>query len=271
MPALRNHQSTKVTKMLLVGDTGGGKTGALASLAAAGYNLRILDMDNGIDLLRNLLDDPKSTYPKDALDRVAFVTVTDKMKNVNGKLIPSKTEAWQRAVKLLDNWKTEDEDLGPISTWTPQEVLVIDSLTMLGTAATNFILAMNGRLGQKPFLSDFGDAGMLVEHLLQMLYAEEVNCNVIVNTHITYVGDKSKGEMVKGYPSCVGSSLPQKVGRYFNTLLLAQSNPMGKREILTKSSPFLELKNTAPLRVKDKYPIETGLADYFREVRGPSA
>ena len=30
---------------------------------------------------------------------------------------------------------------------------------------------------------------------------------------------------------------------------------------------MIELKNTAPLQVKDEYPLETGLAEYFRDVR----
>lgn len=268
MPALRNHQSTSVTKMLLIGDTGGGKSGSIASLADAGYNIRILDLDNGIDVLQNVLTDKNSPYKPDAADRVSFVTVTDKMKNVGGKLIPAASTAWQRSIGLLDKWKTETEDFGPISTWTPQDVLVIDSLTMLGNAAVNFVLMLNARIGQKPFLSDYGDAGDLVEHMLQMLYAVEVNCNIIVNTHITYVGEKDQPK--RGYPSCVGTKLPMKVGRYFNTILMAQSTTLGqttKREILTSSSPFIELKNTAPLRVKPRYPIATGLADYFRDVR----
>ena len=59
MPALGQHQSSDIVKMLFIGPSGAGKTGALASLASAGYNLRILDMDNGLDVLANVLNDPK--------------------------------------------------------------------------------------------------------------------------------------------------------------------------------------------------------------------
>ena len=37
-----------VTKMLLIGDSGSGKTGATYSLLRAGYNLRFLDFDKSI-------------------------------------------------------------------------------------------------------------------------------------------------------------------------------------------------------------------------------
>ena len=40
-----------------------------------------------------------------------------------------------------------------------------------------------------------------------------------------------------------------------------------KRQLLTNKAGLVELKNTSPLRVADSYPIETGLADYFRDVR----
>ena len=60
MPALGQHQSSDIVKMLFIGPSGAGKTGALASLASAGYNLRILDMDNGLDVLANVLNNPKT-------------------------------------------------------------------------------------------------------------------------------------------------------------------------------------------------------------------
>ena len=50
MASIKNHTSVDVTKLLLVGDSGSGKTASLATLANAGYKLRILDYDNGLDL-----------------------------------------------------------------------------------------------------------------------------------------------------------------------------------------------------------------------------
>lgn len=269
MPALSTHQSTSTTKLLFIGDSGAGKTGALASLAAAGYNLRIIDMDNGLDVLKNLLGDPNTPYGKDAIERVQFVTITDQMRNVNGKLIPKSATAWTRMIKMLDNWVDGETKLGPISTWTPQDILVIDSLSMLSNAAMDFVKSMNGRLGQKAYQSDYGEAQNLIESLIQMLYDENIKCNIILNCHITYIGEENGPQ--RGYPNCVGKALPPKIGRYFNSALLARSVGQGtaiKRKILTNTSGIIELKNTAPLRVQAEYPLETGLADYFKVVRG---
>jgi len=266
MPALKNHHSATTTKLLFVGDSGAGKTGALASLASAGYRIRIIDLDNGIDVLRDLLTSGR--YDKDAIDNVEYVTVTEPMKNVAGKLIPVKATVWQRTASLLGDWVDGETKLGPITTWDGQTVLVIDSLTMLSDAALSYILSMNGRLGQHPHQSDWGLAQALVENMLRMLYDESVKCNVIINCHIKPMGDDNGPE--RYYPNTLGKALPPKVGRYFNTVLLAQSSGRGqglKRQIFTTSQGTIECKNTAPSKVAQSYPLETGLADYFKAVR----
>ncbi len=278
MPGIADHQSSECTKMLLIGDSGSGKSGALASLAAEGYNLRILDLDNGLDVLKNYLTDPTSEYVKrnpNAAANVRFQTITDQMKNVGGRLQHAKATVWQRTVAQLSNWVELDDkgaaiagtELGSITTWGSQDVLVIDSLTMLSNAALAFVLAMNGRLGQHPQLQDWGAGQTLIESLIQMLYDENVKCNVVVNCHVSYIGEEGNQ---KGYPNTLGKALPPKIGRYFNTILMAKSSGSGaatKRQIVTNPTGMVELKNTAPLRVAPAYDLATGLAEYFRAVR----
>jgi hypothetical protein len=273
MTKLSDHQSAATTKMLFIGDSGSGKTGGLASLAKAGYNLRIIDLDNGLDVLANLL---RGNPVAEA--RVEFETLTDKMRKVGGRLVPAKATVWSRTIDLLDNWSpevtkkwspsVEAANLGPLVTWGEQDILVIDSLTMLSTAALNHILAMNARLGQRPHQSDWYDGQQLVEGMLQTLYDDNIKCNVIVISHITYIGEE--GGPTHGYPNTLGKALPPKVGRYFNSCLMARTTGAGtglRRKILTNTAGAVELKNTAPMQVKPDYPLETGLADYFRDVR----
>lgn len=272
MPSLSDHKSASSTKLLFIGDSGSGKTGALASLAQAGYNLRIIDLDAGLDVLANLLRDPRGPYGREALARVEYETITDPMKLAGTRLIPSKATSWQRACNLLIDWKTETAKLGPLVSWGSQDVLVIDSLTMLSNAALQFVLAMNARLGQQPHQSDWYTGQQMIESMLQMLYDDGVRCNVIVISHITYIGEENGP--VHGYPNTLGRALPPKVGRYFNSCLMARTTGSGtalRRKILTTNSGVVELKNTAPLRVKAEYPLESGLADYFRDVREQEA
>jgi len=269
MASLATHQSAATTKLLFIGNSGAGKTGALASLASAGYKLRIIDLDNGLDVLANLLGDATSTYDKGAIERVKFVTLTEKMKMLNGIVMPVAATVWSKMTNLLSDWKDGEEKLGPVTTWTSDDVLVIDSLSFLGTAAMNFILQVNGRLGKAPFQSDWGEAQRLLESLLQMLYSTDVKCNVIVCCHIVFLG--KEGEQEKGFPNALGKALPPKIGRYFNSTLMAETKGQGsaaRRVIVTNTSSMVELKNTAPLKVKPEYPLTTGLADYFFALHG---
>jgi hypothetical protein len=278
MPSIKHHQSSTVTKLLLMGDPGAGKSGSVVSLAAAGYNLRILDMDNGLDVVKSFASDPKSDYVKtnaEIANNIRYKTITDVMKNVNGRLIPGKAEAWSKAIKSIEHWKedaSDDEpaiDLGNITTWGPNDILVIDSLTFLCKAALNFILAMNGRLGQQAHQSDWYHAQTLVEGLLEQIKSEQVKCNVIMMAHVTTVG--GEGQPEKGYPMSLGKALSPKIGSYFNNALMIQTTGQGsnqKRRIKTNTTGIVELKNSAPLSVLPEYDISNGLAEYFKAVRG---
>lgn len=290
MPALAEHQSSSSTKMLLIGDSSSGKTGALASLAQAGYNLRILDLDNGVDVLANILKDPASPYGKDALGRVMYETLTDPMKAQpgTGRMVPAKATVWTRAITMLDRWQIShkepdglpdekgiqklktvvDYDLGPVVEWGPKDILVIDSLTFLSNAAMNFVLSMNVRLGQQPHQSDWYAGQQMIESLLQKLYDESIKCNVILTSHISYIGEENGPQ--QGYPSSLGKALSPKIGRYFNTCVMTKTTGSGtalKRKILTTSTHMVELKTSSPLKVKSEYPLETGLAQLFKDLR----
>ncbi len=296
MPSLDQHQSSGTTKMLLIGDSGAGKTGATASLAAAGFKLRYADTDNGLDLLVDLLKNPASPYvkaaiakgqdPKKLLSEIQYETITDPMKSVGGKLIPAQATVWQRLMALLDNWdpkttgnwpnkkppagQNDTAALGPISTWGDDTILVLDSLSRISNAALNLVLSMNARLGQQPHQSDYFTAQTMVEGLLQMLYDSNIRCNVIMIAHIAFIGDDSTG-VQHGYPASVGKALPPKIGQYFNTCLMVKTTGIGanqKRKILTRTTGLVELKNSAPMKVKPEYDLENGLAEYFRDVRG---
>lgn len=274
---------TKPIKMLCIGETGSGKTGALASLLDAGFNVRILDLDNGAEALINLITDPKSRYKKDSISRLSYITITEPMRVMQGRIVPAKATVWNRAVASIENWKSETptkQELGPISKWTDQDILVVDTLGTLGTAAQNFHLMMNGELGkprtQNEWRRDIGSAQSLLDTFLQLIFDESIKCNVIINTHIVYA--KEDGTLPKpdeadsrlfGFPSAIGRALSPKIGKYFNHLLMIRREGESRR--LWTKSPLgnVNLKSGAPLKVKDSYDITTGLAEYFTAIRNP--
>lgn len=268
MPDLEKHASNTITKMLLLGDPGSGKTGSLAALADAGYELRIIDLDNGIDVLKNLLMDPKTPYAKDAYKRVKYVTLTERPSSITAvstMAVPRSATVWTRLSSTLANWKNSDEDLGAITTWGPNIVLVIDSLTFAGLAAFNFAAVQNAGNKNQDGRIIYFHAQNYLEYLVQCLYGDDVKCNVIVTSHVSFIGDDLS--VMHGYPTTIGRALSSKIGRYFNSVLMIKSD--GKtRRLYTVPTSRVELKNTAPLRVKDSYDVTKGLAEYFKDVQG---
>jgi hypothetical protein len=286
MPNILQHQASRSTKMLLIGNSGTGKTGALFSLAEAGYNIRLLDLDNGADILLNLAKQSVAKGKPEPASRIIYETVTEKRKAVNGRpMIDGIPKQWTTAMNFLQHWKVADKidsadaskviepgyDLGPTTTWGEKDVLVIDSLTMLSLAAMNHILAINNRLGQPPQQSDWGQAMELIEQMLGLLYSTAIKCNVIVIAHITYVESEIPGGQTRGFPNTLGQKLPPKVAMYFNSTVLAATRGQGagtKRLLITRPDGVIDVKNPAPLNMPGELPIETGLAEFFRVVRG---
>jgi len=270
-----------------MGDTGSGKTGALASLADAGYNLRILDIDNGLDILRNVLMAPSSPYNKSAIERVTFRTIREPMRRLGGRLVPAKAVIWEEVAKQLMDWKDTDADgkeisLGPVTSWSPQEVLVVDTLTALSWGAWNWHCQMNGKLGGEvtgfEYQRFMGQVQTLLEGFLNLLADSSVKCNVIVNSHVTYVRDPGmpkpkddEADPVHGYPSAIGKALSPRIPRFFNSALLVKVDGFGafaKHKIYPHTQGIVPAKSSNPFGVAREYGIEKGLAEYFAAVRG---
>jgi len=113
---------------MLIGKSGAGKTGSLASLVASGFNLRVIDTDKGIRPLRSLLLDSRYPYAKliekqkiDLNFAVRYVSIdlSLKLRSVSSKtpggntkvetlLAPTDAKAWNKTLTLLDHWREDD-------------------------------------------------------------------------------------------------------------------------------------------------------------------
>ncbi len=270
MPLLSKHQSNDFTKLLVEGDSGSGKTGALTSLVSAGYKLRILDFDNGLEPLKQFI----LRECPEKINNVEFVSLRDERKaGPEGPTVTS-PKAFIRAIKLLDRWRYKDDsgtevDLGDPAEWGPDCILVIDSLTFMSDAAFDFRepLAPKSRDGKYDMRAVYGDAQSAIENVLALLTSESFRTNVIVISHIKYV-DNPDGTR-KGYPTAIGSALSPVIPRYFNSVALCQTSAGGKRTVQTAATAMIDLKNPKPFAMEKSYPIETGLADFFAVLREP--
>jgi hypothetical protein len=140
----------------------------------------------------------------------------------------------------------------------------------MSTAAFNMVLQANGVVnpsGQRggPEQSHYGAAMESIERALDWLTNPDlVPCHVIVNAHWTYQ-DADNG-LMKAYPETVGNKLSPKVGRKFNSLF-SVSITAGQRSIKVRKDGMIACKSAKPLS-KEQYPVETGMADIFKEMVG---
>ena len=260
------HPSTTLVKLLALGDAKSGKTGSLASLVAAGYHLRILDLDNLLDFLRGQI----LALCPDLIDNVEFRTLRDKTRATPGGVIhDGKPQAWINSIKMLDNWRYDDVDLGVPGTWGPDCILVIDSLSRLCDAAYAFheTITPKGKSGDYDGRAVYGNAQDDVEKLLDGITSPSFATNVVVICHGVYM-DLPDGTK-KIFPQGVGQKLSPKIPQYFPNYV-RYTNRAGKRTIELESSPMIDLAVTRPSVLPKTLPVETGLADIFQALATPT-
>lgn len=258
MPALTDTKEG-IVKALVIGDSGSGKTGALASLVKAGYRIRVLDMDNKVQsgILPQIL---KRECP-DKISMVDFEAYRDQFKSTDslGPIFDGLPKAFNQALKALDKWP----DGSIPRQWGPQVVLVLDSLTFLSDAAFNWAKGMSPTT--KEPRQWFYTAQQAVENTIAMLTDKSFATNVLVLAHVSWQ-NRPDGSM-KGYPASVGQALGPTIPAYFDNMVFCQADAKGKRTIQTVATAMLDLKNPASFTMPPALPIETGLADFFKTLR----
>lgn len=252
MPMLDQHQSSKYTKLLYIGDSSTGKTGSLVSLLLAGYRLRVLDMDDGLTSLVQ--------YGREAgadLSLVEYETYRDEYKaSKMGPIIKGQPKAFVDALTKMTEWSEVDD---------PNCFFVMDTLTSFSNAAFAWAKGMN------PTAKDprqwYGTAQAAVEDTIALLTGPQFKMNVIIMSHVNY---KEVIEGVhKGYCSSVGTALGPKIPKYFDTLILAESIGSGsnvKRKIKTLPTGVIDLKVPVP-KIEADYPLSTGLASIVAKLK----
>ena len=278
---------------MIVGHPKSAKTGSLVSLINSGrYKVGILDFDNN--------PDPLTAYVQPEFrQNVSIITLEDSLRNESKFVgVSGEPTALRRAFQALDQWKDGDQDWGPVKSWGPDHVLVIDSLTSMGEAAFRRTRFVNNRNILTTRDSDWGAAMKDQESMIEKVTSSEFRCNVVALCHLKMIGPKieriakedsadlaaakaaislKNAEEIetKWYPSALGRALPQTIGMHFPAMVLAETRN-GRRVILTTPTEGLELGVPAP-HIKPELPVETGLLTIFDAIRnqgtqgGPSA
>ncbi len=262
MTSLADHQSSKFSKLLYIGDSGTGKTGSYVSLVQAGYKLRLLDLDNGLDALKAWI---KKECP-DKLSSVDYETVQDRFvlnTGVGAQIDPEqKTKAFVEAMKLMKTWS----DGSKPQDWGENTFFIVDSLTSLGNEAFEFAKGLNP--SSKDPRQWYAAAQEALESFVAAVVSEDFKCNVIITAHVRRI--EMPDGTLKGWPTSIGKALGDVIPRYFNTMILAETIGSGenvKRKIKTVPTGIIDLKTPAPFAMSKEYDLGSGLATIVKVLK----
>ena len=232
-------------QLLLLGDSGTGKTGSLVSLVEAGYKLYLLDLENGSKILANLIHE----RCPDKLENVEVEKVATKYKiSSTGAQAERAPQGLGKVGRIIDKWQT---------VVSPKDIIVVDSLTALGRLCLVWSKAQNP--GIKDNRQHYFNAQEVIEPLVATITHEEFPCHTITITHIDY--REITKETTKGFASSVGRALGDKIPTHFNEVFRYETIGTGKgakRIISSVSNGVVDVKNTSPSAVKPSYPLSTG-------------
>lgn len=265
-----------------IGLPGSGKTGGLASLANAGYKLRILDMGGNPESLLEYVDER-------ALANIDIVTLADKMKNgdkyIEAVGIPT---AFNNANKMLIEWKYTDEDgeevnLGRSTDWGQDTIVVVDDGSGLAAAVFARALKMNNKTKSNVTSAIWGHAVSDYNNFIDILRSQ--NHHVIVNIHQQMIGPQDflaqgddsvvkekKLEAIsqnliptRWYPIAVTKPQAQNVhGKLPIMLHFEKTIKFGKEQRVIDTVGGVDIDVKIPGKeLKKSYNVETGMAEIF--------
>lgn len=274
---------TPPARIMMVGAPGTGKTGALASLANAGFKLRIIDFDHNLEPLRAF------THP-DNWKNIESIAFEDELRGGSQYVeTKGKPNAFKKAFDVMDHWRFdhpvtgEEVDLGETKDWGPDTILVLDSLSSMGLCAKRRTMAMLNKTPLNNTQQSWGAAMNDQEGFIEHMTSPKRKFHVICMAHLKKISpqdiERGDSELTKElkeriaeisptklFPAALGVALPPVIGGHFPTLVLCESECKGRRHrriIRTQPRQDIDLKVPA-FRIDEVLPLETGLLDIFR-------
>lgn len=270
-------------KILLSGFPGGGKTGALAALANAGWKLRVLDMDGNWEVLKSYV------RPEADIDLCSMedaIRMGSRTMGVDG--VPT---AFDNADRLLDRWRYKEGDtwvdLGASKQWGNDTIVCLDGLTGLCRAAWAKALVLtntNAATGDMRRVYDL--AGSEVSAFIQRCTSAANGYHFICISHLKMIGPpeiarndeeavkeakRFQGQVIptKLYPDAIGTKVSQKIAGEFPTHIRAVvDETTGKPRRMLEYLPSIEVDlklpaNAEALKSLGKLEAATGLPKIF--------
>jgi len=235
MPSINGIIQTTPIKVSIMGESGSGKTGLAGSLAAAGYKVRIADIDSGTDILH----DPTILKP-------------EFRGNVSVINLPvDEVETWDRFRKVLQKWDDGEENYGAITEWGSDVVLFVDSASLLTKTALRAALKTAGKSPDSAQFDQviYGTMANMVYPVFAGLQSKRIKCNIVWNYHIRFREDDMGVQ--RGNFATEGAKLAGDIPKICNDVWGLEMTKEGKRQIRTRPTRLLGLKTTMPSVVKE--------------------
>jgi hypothetical protein len=215
------------TKVLLLGDSGTGKTYSLRTLVEAGLTPLCLFTENSFDVLGDTDKEllhwcyvPPMTESLDALremsQRIGTMTYEQITKATDMKRFND--SPWMKMLGALMEFKCErtGKNFGNIASWGTDKVFVIDSLSGLTQASRQNVA------GNRPALAppDYGLAQRQIEGLINQV-CTAFRCHFVLIAHAEREIDPVMGGQ-KIMASTIGKALAPTLPRYFTDSILTK-------------------------------------------------
>ena len=217
--------------ILLLGDSGAGKTYSITSLLKAGLEVFVLITEpNGVDSLidsvqKQGLDINKLHWKIISPVAMDLSLLQEQAAKVNGltfegiSKLTSGVEK-KRCTQYIDTIKTvakfiddrTGKDYGDITTWGPDRAFVVDSLTGLVT------MAIQNTIGLRPTiqLQEYGIIQTMLESTITLF--TNLKCFFVMTAHIERLVDEVNGGM-KMMAWSIGKKLSPVLPRFFSEVI----------------------------------------------------
>lgn len=218
--------------ILLMGPAGTGKTHSIGTLLDAGLEVFYLGLENGLESLLGYFTDKGKPIPSSLHwhiqepPKASFLEMIDAATKINtlsldllSKMSDPNRGKHNDFIQLLTTLHNFPDDrtgelFGPVNTWEPTRVLVVDGMAGISRAAMSLVV------GGKPVKSqaDWGIAQDQVEKLVRML-CDSCPCHFVLIAHVERETDAILGG-VKLMVSTLGRALAPKIPSLFSDVIL---------------------------------------------------
>lgn len=232
LPKDSNLSELDGVKVLLMGESGTGKTYSIGTLVDAGIEVFYFAYEQGAETLLGYWADKGLPIPKNLHictvkgQNASFLEMADAVKQVNtlpyetlkkfsdpNRLKYNQIEMFLRTFNKVTP-DGSDKNYGAVASWDCTKAVVIDGLTGLSDSAMKAVIGGKVDKDQK----DWGLAQGIIENFLRKVTAE-CHCIFVLISHVEREVDPNGGG-VKLMPSAPGQKLSPKLPAMFSDVIL---------------------------------------------------